>query len=161
MTVRADPFEHHLPIGAVAERSGLAVSAIRFYESKGLISSERTDGGQRRFRRDVLRRLAFVSAAQQVGLSLDDIAEALAELPPHAGPTPAQWSRMSARWRPMLDRRIELLARLRSDLEDCIGCGCLSLASCRLRNPGDEAHDLGTGPRFLMGDDPRPVPSGP
>jgi MerR family redox-sensitive transcriptional activator SoxR len=152
--VRADPFEHHLPIGAVAERSGVAVSAIRFYESKGLVSSERTEGGQRRFRRDVLRRLAFVQAAQQVGLSLDDIGEALSELPPHAGPTPQQWSRMSARWRPMLDARIRLLERLRSDLEDCIGCGCLSLASCRLRNPDDEAHDLGPGPRFLMGDDP-------
>jgi MerR family transcriptional regulator, redox-sensitive transcriptional activator SoxR len=160
MTVRADPFEHHLPIGAVAERSGLAVSAIRFYESKGLISSERTDGGQRRFRNDVLRRLAFVQAAQQVGLSLDDIGEALAVLPPHAGPTRAQWSQMSARWRPMLDERIRLLTELRSDLDGCIGCGCLSLAVCRLRNPGDEAYGLGPGPRFLMGDDPRPVPSG-
>jgi MerR family redox-sensitive transcriptional activator SoxR len=154
MTVRADPFDNHLPIGAVAERAGLAVSAIRFYESRGLVSSERTEGGQRRFRRDVLRRLAFIQAAQQVGLSLDDIGEALSALPDHAGPTPQQWSEMSSRWRPMLDDRIRLLERLRSDLEDCIGCGCLSLASCRLRNPGDEAHDLGSGPRFLMGDTP-------
>jgi MerR family redox-sensitive transcriptional activator SoxR len=154
MAPRADVFEHHLPIGAVAERSGLAVSAIRFYEAKGLISSERTDGGQRRFRRDVLRRLAFVQAAQRVGLSLDEIGDALAALPAHAGPTPQQWSEMSARWRPMVDERIRLLERLRSDLEECIGCGCLSVASCRLRNPGDEAHDLGSGPRYLLGDSP-------
>jgi MerR family redox-sensitive transcriptional activator SoxR len=149
-----DGFEHHLPIGAVAERSGLAVSAIRFYESKDLISSERTDGGQRRFRRDVLRRLAFIQAAQRVGLSLDDIGEALAVLPAHAGPTPAQWAEMSARWQPMLDERIQLLERLRDDLEECIGCGCLSVASCRLRNPSDQAHQLGSGPRYLFGDPP-------
>ena len=151
---RTDGFEHHLPIGAVAERSGLAVSAIRFYESKDLISSERTDGGQRRFRRDVLRRLAFIQAAQRVGLSLDDIGEALAVLPAHAGPTPAQWAEMSARWQPMLDERIQLLERLRDDLEECIGCGCLSVASCRLRNPYDQAHQLGSGPRYLFGDPP-------
>ena len=151
---RADGFEHHLPIGAVAERSGLAVSAIRFYESKDLISSERTDGGQRRFRRDVLRRLAFIQAAQRVGLSLNDIGAALAVLPAHAGPTPTQWAEMSARWQPMLDERIHLLERLRDDLEECIGCGCLSVASCRLRNPYDRAHQLGSGPRYLFGDPP-------
>jgi MerR family redox-sensitive transcriptional activator SoxR len=146
--------EQTLAIGAVAERSGLAVSAIRFYEAKGLIRSERTDGNQRRFRRDVLRRLAFVQAAQRVGLSLDDIGEALAALPEHAGPTTQQWAEMSARWRPALDARIRLLEQLRDDLDDCIGCGCLSLASCRLRNPHDRAHDLGSGPRYLFGDDP-------
>ena len=149
-----DGFEHHLAIGAVSERSGLAVSAIRFYEDKGLISSERTDGGQRRFRRDVLRRLGFIQAAQRVGLSLDDIGEALSALPAHAGPTPAQWASMSARWRPMLEDRIRLLELLRDDLEGCIGCGCLSLASCRLRNPYDQAHELGSGPRYLFGDRP-------
>jgi MerR family redox-sensitive transcriptional activator SoxR len=102
----------------------------------------------------VLRRLAFVQAAQQVGLSLDEIGDALSVLPAHAGPTPQQWSEMSARWRPVLDARIALLEELRSDLEACIGCGCLSLASCRLRNPLDQAHDRGPGPRFLMGDAP-------
>jgi MerR family redox-sensitive transcriptional activator SoxR len=148
------PFETELAIGAVAERSGLAVSAIRFYESKGLISSDRTDGGQRRFRRDVLRRLAFIQAAQRVGLSLDDIGEALSALPEHAGPTHKQWGEMSARWRPMLDERIRLMEELRSDLDGCIGCGCLSMASCRLRNPYDRASEFGTGPRYLMGDPP-------
>jgi MerR family redox-sensitive transcriptional activator SoxR len=147
-----DVFDNHLPIGVVAERSGLAVSAIRFYESKGLVAAERTDGGQRRFRRDVLRRLAFIQAAQQVGLSLDDIGDALAALPAHAGPTPQQWSEMSARWRPLLDERIRLLERLRSDLEGCIGCGCLSMASCSLRNPFDQANEEGAGPRYLFGD---------
>lgn len=146
--------EHDLAIGVVAERSGMAVSAIRFYEARGLISSERTDGGQRRFRRDVLRRLGFIQAAQRVGLSLEEIGEALGTLPAHAAPTPAQWARMSARWQPMLDERIRLLEQLRSDLDGCIGCGCLSVSACRLRNPGDRAHDLGSGPRYLMGDDP-------
>jgi MerR family redox-sensitive transcriptional activator SoxR len=146
--------EAGLAIGAVAERSGLAVSAIRFYESKDLISSERTEGGQRRFRRDVLRRLAFIQAAQRVGLSLDEISEALSVLPAHAGPTNRQWTEMSASWRPMLDERIQLLERLRSDLEDCIGCGCLSVASCRLRNPADRAHQFGSGARYLLGDEP-------
>jgi MerR family redox-sensitive transcriptional activator SoxR len=143
-----------LAIGAVAERSGLAVSAIRFYESKGLVSSERTGGGQRRFRRDVLRRLAFIQAAQRVGLSLDDIHEALSALPDHAGPTHAQWAEMSVRWQPMLDERIRLLEELRSDLDGCIGCGCLSMAVCRLRNPYDRAHQFGSGPRYLLGDEP-------
>jgi MerR family redox-sensitive transcriptional activator SoxR len=146
--------EHDLAIGVVAERSGMAVSAIRFYEARGLISSDRTDGGQRRFRRDVLRRLGFIQAAQRVGLSLEEIGEALGTLPAHAAPTPAQWARMSARWQPMLDERIRLLEQLRSDLDGCIGCGCLSVSACRLRNPGDQAHDLGSGPRYLMGDDP-------
>jgi MerR family transcriptional regulator, redox-sensitive transcriptional activator SoxR len=144
--------EHDLAIGVVAERSGVAVSAIRFYESRGLISSERTGGGQRRFRRDVLRRLGFIQAAQRVGLSLDEIGEALGTLPAHAAPTPAQWARMSARWQPMLDERIRLLEQLRNDLDGCIGCGCLSVSACRLRNPGDRAHELGSGPRYLFGD---------
>jgi MerR family redox-sensitive transcriptional activator SoxR len=146
--------EHELPIGVVAERSGVAVSAIRFYESKGLISSERTSGGQRRFRRDVLRRLGFIQAAQRVGLNLDEIGEALGALPAHVAPTPAQWARMSARWQPMLEERIRLLQQLREDLDECIGCGCLSVSACRLRNPGDRAHDLGSGPRYLLGDEP-------
>lgn len=146
--------EHELPIGAVAERSGVAVSAIRFYEERGLISSTRSAGGQRRFRRDVLRRLGFIQAAQRVGLSLDEIGDALRALPADAAPTHAQWARMSARWRPVLDERIRLLEQLRADLDECIGCGCLSVSACRLRNPGDAAHALGSGPRYLFGDDP-------
>lgn len=146
--------DHELPIGAVAERSGVAVSAIRFYEERGLITSDRTPGGQRRFRRDVLRRLGFIQAAQRVGLSLEEIGEALSTLPADAAPTHAQWARMSARWKPMIEARIRLLEQLRDDLGECIGCGCLSVSSCRLRNPGDTAHQLGNGPRYLMGDTP-------
>jgi MerR family redox-sensitive transcriptional activator SoxR len=143
-----------LAIGEVSERSGLAVSAIRFYEDKGLISSDRTAGGQRRFRRDVLRRLAFIQAAQRVGLTLDDIGAALAVLPPDAGPTGPEWRQVSASWRPLLDERIALLSALRDQLDHCIGCGCLSLDRCRLSNPGDRAARLGPGPRYLMGDHP-------
>lgn len=143
-----------LTIGEVAKRSGLAVSAIRFYEEKGLITSARTPGGQRRFRRDVLRRLAFIQAAQRVGLTLDDIGAALGALPPDAGPTGAEWNELSASWRPLLDERIELLVALRDQLDHCIGCGCLSLERCRLSNPGDRAARLGAGARYLLGDRP-------
>lgn len=143
-----------LAIGTVAERSGVAVSALRFYESRGLISSTRSPGGQRRYRRDVLRRIAFVQAAQRVGLSLAEIADALATLPPDAGPTGRDWKRLSASWRPLLDERIRLLVGLRDQLDSCIGCGCLSLSRCRLRNPGDRAATLGAGPRYLLGDEP-------
>lgn len=143
-----------LGIGAVAERSGLAVSAIRFYEDKGLIASTRTDGGQRRFRRDVLRRLAFIQVAQRVGLSLDEIGQALSTLPAEVGPTGAEWAELSSSWRPLLDERIRLLQSLRDDLDGCIGCGCLSLERCRLRNPADRARELGSGPRYLLGDKP-------
>jgi MerR family redox-sensitive transcriptional activator SoxR len=142
--------EDELTIGAVAERSGLAVSAIRFYEAKGLITSTRTGGGQRRFRRDVLRRLGFIGAAQRVGLSLDEIAEALARLPADRAPTAKQWTALSSSWRPLLEGRIRLLEALRDDLDSCIGCGCLSLERCALRNPGDRAAGLGPGPRFLI-----------
>jgi MerR family redox-sensitive transcriptional activator SoxR len=142
--------EDELTIGAVAERSGLAVSAIRFYEAKGLITSTRTSGGQRRFRRDVLRRLGFIGAAQRVGLSLDEIAEALARLPADRAPTAKQWTALSSSWRPLLEGRIRLLEALRDDLDSCIGCGCLSLERCALRNPGDRAAGLGPGPRFLI-----------
>lgn len=144
----------HLTIGTVAERAGLAVSAIRYYEDKGLITSERTAGGQRRYRRDVLRRLAFIQAAQRVGLSLDAIGAALATLPADVGPSGQEWRRLSSSWRPLLDERIRLLERLRDQLEECIGCGCLSLERCRLRNPYDRAADLGPGARYLMGDEP-------
>ncbi|MDQ1493438.1 MAG: MerR family transcriptional regulator, redox-sensitive transcriptional activator SoxR [Actinomycetota bacterium] len=143
-----------LAIGEVSERSGLAVSAIRFYEDRGLITSGRTAGGQRRFRRDVLRRLAFIQAAQRVGLALDDIGAAMAGLPADSGPTGQQWKELSAAWRPMLDERIALLEALRDQLDHCIGCGCLSLERCRLSNPGDRAAGLGPGPRYLLGDHP-------
>ena len=147
-------FDEELAIGTVAERAGLAVSAIRFYEDKGLITSTRTAGGQRRFRRDVLRRLAFIQVAQRVGLSLDEIAEALSTLPAEVGPTGREWTELSSSWRPLLDERIRLLKALRDDLDGCIGCGCLSLERCRLRNPYDRAAELGAGPRYLLGDEP-------
>ena len=143
-----------LAIGEVSERSGLAVSAIRFYEDKGLIASTRTPGGQRRFRRDVLRRLAFIQAAQRVGLSLDEIGAAMATLPGDAGPTGPEWKELSASWRPLLDERISLLTALRDQLDHCIGCGCLSLDRCKLNNPGDRAARLGAGARYLLGDGP-------
>ena len=146
--------ETELGIGEVSARSGLAVSAIRFYEDKGLIASARTPGGQRRFRRDVLRRLAFVQAAQRVGLTLEDIGVALAALPGDSGPTGSEWNDLSASWRPLLDERIALLEALRDQLDHCIGCGCLSLDRCRLSNPGDRAAGLGPGARYLLGDRP-------
>lgn len=143
-----------LPIGEVATRSGLATSAIRFYEAEGLISAERSASGQRRFTRHTLRRLAFIRAAQRVGLSLGDVADSLHALPADRAPTKAEWARVSRAWRRRLDERIGDLERLRDDLTGCIGCGCLSLTSCRLYNPDDAASANGSGPRFLLGDDP-------
>jgi MerR family redox-sensitive transcriptional activator SoxR len=143
-----------LSIGAVAARAGVAVSALRFYEDRGLITSTRSDGGQRRYARGVLRRLAFVQVAQRVGLSLEEIRAALGTLPDGETLRPQDWRRLSAAWRPMLDERIRLLDGLRDELDSCIGCGCLSLETCRLRNPGDRAASMGTGPRWLLGDDP-------
>jgi MerR family transcriptional regulator, redox-sensitive transcriptional activator SoxR len=143
-----------LTIGETAERSGLATSAIRFYEAEGLISSRRTQGNQRLFARHTLRRLAFIRAAQRVGLSLDTVAAALATLPPDRAPTKAQWAKLSRTWRRQLDERIADLEALRDDLTSCIGCGCLSLATCRLYNPQDAARANGSGPRFLLGDEP-------
>lgn len=142
-----------LPIGELAVRSGLAPSAIRFYEAQGLISASRTDTGQRRFARHTLRRLAFIRAARRVGLSLDDAAGALATLPQGRAPTKAEWAKLSRNWRRRLDERIANLEQLRDDLTGCIGCGCLSLTSCRLYNPGDAAAGGGAGPRYLLGDD--------
>jgi MerR family redox-sensitive transcriptional activator SoxR len=150
MTIRRDDL---LSIGEVAARSGLAASAIRFYESQGLVSSARTPGNQRVFARHMVRRLAFIRAAQRVGLSLDDVAESLATLPPDRAPTKAQWAKLSRDWRRGLDARIADLEALRDDLTSCIGCGCLSLASCRLYNPDDAASSNGSGARFLLGDD--------
>lgn len=146
--------DEDLSIGTVATRAGVNVSALRFYEERGLISSHRSAGGQRRYERSVLRRLAFIQAAQRVGLTLEEIGAALATLPREEGLTPRDWKRLSAAWRPMLDERIRLLEGLRDDLDSCIGCGCLSLERCRLRNPGDRAAALGAGPRYLLGDEP-------
>jgi MerR family redox-sensitive transcriptional activator SoxR len=143
-----------LTIGEVADRAGVAASALRFYEDEGLIDSERTDGGQRRYHRDVLRRVAFIGAAQTVGLSLREIKAAMQTLPRERTPTKADWERLSKSWRPVLDERIAELVRLRDQLTSCIGCGCLSLRSCALYNPGDRAARRGAGPRYLIGDRP-------
>jgi MerR family redox-sensitive transcriptional activator SoxR len=153
---RDDP----LTIGEVAARSGHATSAIRFYEGEGLVSSTRTPGNQRLFARHTLRRLAFIGAGQRVGLSLDEIAGALATLPLDRAPTKAQWAKLSRGWRRGLDRRIADLEALRDDLTGCIGCGCLSLSTCRLYNPDDEAGTRGEGPRYLLGDEPPIVEDG-
>ena len=144
--------DDELTIGAVAGRAGVNVSALRFYEERGLISSRRSEGGQRRYDRSVLRRLAFIQVAQRVGLSLEEIGDALATLPTEHALTARDWKRLSAAWRPMLDERIRLLEGLRDDLDSCIGCGCLSLDHCRLRNFGDRAASHGPGARYLLGD---------
>ena len=140
---------HVLTIGQLAERSGTATSAIRFYESRGLVRSHRTTGNQRRYQQAELRRVAFIRTAQRVGLSLEEIGEALSTLPDERTPTKADWTRLSRAWRPRLDDQIERLQRLRDKLDGCIGCGCLSLRNCALRNPGDEVADRGPGPVFL------------
>jgi MerR family redox-sensitive transcriptional activator SoxR len=140
-----------LTIGEVARRAGVATSALRFYEREGLISAIRSDGGQRRYERDVLRRIAFVRAAQRVGLTLDDIRASLSTLPESRTPTARDWERLSRRWRPMIDQRIGELERLRDKLDHCIGCGCLSLKTCALSNPDDVAAELGPGAQWLTG----------
>jgi MerR family transcriptional regulator, redox-sensitive transcriptional activator SoxR len=143
-----------LAIGEVAARSGLAPSALRFYESRGLIRSERSAGRQRLYQRHMLRRVALIRIAQRMGLSLNEVSQALANLPTDRAPTKADWERLSRSWRRQLDERLEILEQLRDELDGCIGCGCLSLRRCRLYNPGDVASGLGTGPRYLLGDDP-------
>jgi MerR family transcriptional regulator, redox-sensitive transcriptional activator SoxR len=152
--VTADAGAALLTIGEVAERTGVAVSALRFYDAEGFITSTRTGGGQRRFARDVLRRVAFIRVAQTIGLSLDEVRDALATLPQGRTPTKADWARLSRAWRPRLDEQILLLERLRDQLTSCIGCGCLSLQACALYNPGDRAAALGQGARYLLGDTP-------
>ena len=146
------PVDGSLSIGETAARSGVAASALRFYEDEGLVHAERTAGGQRRFARDTLRRLAFIRAAQLVGLTLEEISAALATLPDSRTPTVADWTRLSRAWRPRLDQQIAAMTRLRDDLTSCIGCGCLSLKACALYNPDDAAAGLGSGARFLLGD---------
>ena len=142
-----------LPIGAVAKRSGVAVSTLHFYEARGLIRSERSSGNQRQYRRDMLRRIAFIRSAQRVGISLERIAGALAELPDSRTPNRADWTRLSRLWRNELEQRIEALGRLRDQLDQCIGCGCLSLKACKLFNPDDVLARRGPGARRLL--DPR------
>jgi MerR family redox-sensitive transcriptional activator SoxR len=138
-----------LTVGEVAERSGVAISAVHFYEQKGLIKSWRNAGNQRRFNRDVLRRIAIIKVAQRLGIPLAEVGEALATLPIDRAVSADDWKQLSLKWRKALDRRIELLNGLRNQLSDCIGCGCLSLDACRLRNPFDELGEEGPGPRLL------------
>ncbi len=143
-----------LAIGALARRTGLAVSAIRYYEAQGLIAPWRNAGGQRRYQRADIRRLSFIMIAQQFGLTLPEIKDVLSDLPGNRTPTPKDWQKISVGLRDRLDQRIATLTRLRDNLDGCIGCGCLSLPKCALYNPDDRAKCHGSGPRYLMGDSP-------
>jgi MerR family transcriptional regulator, redox-sensitive transcriptional activator SoxR len=143
-----------LTISDVARRSGVASSALRFYEERGLIISERAGSGHRRYPRPVLRRIAFIVFAQRIGLTLDEIGAELAKLPPDRAPNRRDWSRLSSGWSSRIDERIAELERLKRGLTECIGCGCLSLERCKLANPGDRAARLGPGPRYWVGDPP-------
>ena len=151
----------NISIGQLAERTGLSVSAIRFYETQGLVTSERTAGGQRRFLRSDIRRLSFVLIAQQVGFTIEQIRKQLETLPDGRTPNKKDWSRMSRGFRVALDEKINSLTQMRELLDGCIGCGCLSLNKCALYNPQDRAFRKGAGPRYLMGDSPEPVESKP
>jgi MerR family transcriptional regulator, redox-sensitive transcriptional activator SoxR len=148
----AEELDRPLAAGQVAARSGVAVSTVHFYEAKGLIRSWRSTGNQRRYSRDVLRRVAIIKVAQRLGLPLSMIKQAIDSLPGGRTPTAKDWKRLSGEWREELDRRIVLLQRLRGQLDSCIGCGCLSLKVCRLRNPGDTVSDQGSGPLLIEED---------
>jgi MerR family redox-sensitive transcriptional activator SoxR len=139
-------------VGDLAVRAGVATSALRFYEAHGLIRSERNESGHRRYRADVLRRVAFIRVAQRIGLSLDEIARALESLPSQRTPTRDDWNKLSSRWLPRIDEQIAQLELLRDRLDGCIGCGCLSLDTCELYNLGDRAAQRGAGARYLLGD---------
>ncbi|MBS1895176.1 MAG: redox-sensitive transcriptional activator SoxR [Actinobacteria bacterium] len=143
-----------LTISETSRRSGVASSALRYYEERGLITAEREGSGHRRYPRPVLRRIAFIVFAQKVGLSLEEIAGELAKLPPQGAPGREDWSRLSATWSGRIDERIAELERLKAGLTECIGCGCLSLDRCKLANPDDRAARQGSGPRFWLGDPP-------
>jgi MerR family transcriptional regulator, redox-sensitive transcriptional activator SoxR len=143
-----------LTIGDVSRRSGVASSALRFYEQRGLITSERAGSGHRRYPRPVLRRIAFIVFAQRIGLTLEEIGAELAKLPPQQAPTRRDWSRLSRTWTSRIDQRIAELERLKTGLTECIGCGCLSLDRCKLANPDDRAARFGPGPRYWIGDRP-------
>ena len=155
MTTRNDELDSYrvegntLSIGQLAKRSGVAASALRFYESEGLINGTRNAGGHRRYSRGVLRRVAIIKTAQQLGISLAEIGKALSALPKQQTPTAEHWAALSQQWHSDLSRRIEKLILLRDQLGDCIGCGCLSMASCPLRNPGDLAAEDGPGAKLL------------
>ena len=144
----------NISIGQLAERTGLSVSAIRYYETQGLVASERSAGGQRRFLRSDIRRLSFVLIAQQVGFSIEQIRKQMEALPEGRTPNKKDWTRMSKGFRKELDSKIEALNQMRDQLDGCIGCGCLSLTKCALYNPQDRAYRKGAGPRYLMGDRP-------
>jgi MerR family redox-sensitive transcriptional activator SoxR len=148
-----------LPMGEISRRSGFAASAIRFYEAEGLIEAHRSGGGQRRFERSVLRRLGFIRAASNVGLTLDEIRDELARLPGNRTPTKADWQRISRHWGRRLDEQIAALQRLKDGLDGCIGCGCLSLRSCAFSNPGDVVGARGAGARLLPDTLRRPHPT--
>jgi MerR family redox-sensitive transcriptional activator SoxR len=141
-----------LTIGQVAERAGVATSALRFYEDRGLIQSERTGASHRRYKRSVIRRVAFIVFAQRIGLTLEEVGAELAKLPENRVPTRADWSKLSSSWTGRIDERIAELERLRAGLTECIGCGCLSLDRCALANPDDRAGRRGSGPRYWVGD---------
>lgn len=145
-----------LSIGEIADRTGLSISAIRFYEEKGLITPERNQGGQRRFLRSDIRRLSFVLIAQQFGFTISQIRQQISILPDGRTPTKRDWAVISKQFRLELDRKLNTLEKLRDNLDGCIGCGCLSLDKCKLYNPQDQAGALGPGPRYLMGDTPTP-----
>jgi MerR family transcriptional regulator, redox-sensitive transcriptional activator SoxR len=149
-----------LTISEVAKRSGVAASALRFYEDRSLITSQRAGSGHRRYDRSVLRRIAFIVFAQRVGLTLEEIGAELAKLPPGRVPTRRDWSRLSRGWSERIDQRIAELQRLKAGLTECIGCGCLSLDRCKLSNPDDRAARLGPGPRYWIGDRPQPGANG-
>ena len=143
-----------LTIGELSARTGVAASALRFYEDRGLIESERAGSGHRRFQRSVLRRIAFIVFAQRIGLTLEEIGEELAKLPPDRVPNKRDWSRLSKEWSARIDERISELERLRAGLTECIGCGCLSLDRCKLANPDDRAAGSGPGPRYWISGPP-------
>lgn len=147
-----------LSIGSLSDRTGVAPSALRFYEDQELIHAQRSAGGQRRFTRETIRRVSFVRVAQQVGLSLEEIREALSSLPDRRTPNDKDWERLSQSWRPRLDAQIAMLERLRDRLDGCIGCGCLSLSACKLLNPGDHVSERGAGPRYVIDDDEATAP---
>ena len=143
-----------LTIGDTANRTGVAASALRFYETRNLIASHRGPGNQRRYHRSMLRRISIIKVAQSLGLSLGEISSALETLPDKRTPTRRDWEKLSLKWRDQLDARIENLQKMRAKLSGCIGCGCLSLKHCALYNPGDRAAAKGAGPRYLLGDIP-------
>lgn len=149
MSIDPSQREALLSVGQVAERSGVAVSTLHFYEAKGLIHSRRNPGNQRRYPREVLRRVAIIKVAQRLGIPLASIGEALATLPQGHTPSAADWNRLSAQWQRELDERIAQLSKLRDQLTGCIGCGCLSMQECPLRNPWDQLAEQGPGPRLL------------